>query len=590
MTQAYPPPPVGISVFACVVLKGGSVEARLEGEVLQSSSTATIINLSALSDEARVALARMGLSEADPEGLLAGAPPVDQADASKAIPLLQKLKQDVSLRNIKSVLLHDVTRAPGAAPSGGAFRPISQGTSKPTASTERVQPPSGEFEWAYHLSGPALRAREGELPESTRKGEVGESSWRDSLISFFMDGLTGVVVIHGFREDRWLFLVEGQPVHYALQKTHPGESIGDSIVASERLSREAWDAALERGDSELGVAERLVSEGIFSRAVLHEALRRRTATVTRTLVRANFGDWSFRPVQSMSGRLSWGRVDVLEVLLDAERRNIANRSDEEIVRDTESVLSHHVTVLDGRAAVLSALPLAAAERVVADDLLPGGWTIKELFVYSGLEEQDLLRFLLVLKSLGTLTFLESEGSKTKRNRAERALYVGLRDITRRAEFEALHCHWTAIDEDVERGYQKVLGEFNRARFEAVYDDRIESLIGGIEDRAKELYSQLKTKAGRDIVRKKLVGASQLIMAAVLMGEQGNMAAYKGRLDLARVRYLRVLELAIRGPECAEAVRTAKAQLALDPIRNATSSAGVYFADVIGAVDKFLRES
>jgi hypothetical protein len=62
------------------------------------------------------------------------------------------------------------------------------------------------------------------------------------------------------------------------------------------------------------------------------------------------------------------------------------------------------------------------------------------------------------------------------------------------------------------------------------------------------------------------------------------------LDLARVCYLRVLELAIRGPECAEAVRTAKAQLALDPIRNATSSAGVYFADVIGAVDKFLRES
>jgi hypothetical protein len=75
-----------------------------------------------------------------------------------------------------------------------------------------------------------------------------------------------------------------------------------------------------------------------------------------------------------------------------------------------------------------------------------------------------------------------------------------------------------------------------------------------------------------------------------MGKQGNMAAYKGRLDLARVCYLRVLELAVKGPECAEAVRSARAQLALGPIRNAASSNGSHLADVTSAVDKFIGQS
>ena len=267
----------------------------------------------------------------------------------------------------------------------------------------------------------------------------------------------------------------------------------------------------------------------------------------------------------------------------------AGLADDEVVRDTEPILSHHVTILDGRAPVLKELPFDDRQRALVTELLPGGWTTKELFVYSEMQEQELLRFLLVLRSLGTIELIESEGERSKRNRAERALYVGLRDVRRRGEFEALHCHWTAIDEEVERGYNRILQEFSRARFKEVYDDRIDELISRIEERALELFQQLKTKAGRDKVRKKLVGQSQLIMATDLMGKQGNMAVYKGRLDLARVCYLRVLELAVRGPECSEHTRNAKAQLDKEAIRNASSPVGVYLGDMTSAVDKLIKE-
>jgi hypothetical protein len=80
------------------------------------------------------------------------------------------------------------------------------------------------------------------------------------------------------------------------------------------------------------------------------------------------------------------------------------------------------------------------------------------------------------------------------------------------------------------------------------------------------------------------------MAADLMGKQANMAVYKGRFDLARLCYLRVLERAVRGPECAEPVRNAKEQLAREAIRTATSSVGVNLVNLTGAVDELLSRS
>lgn len=571
MVSVYPPPAVGESVVACVALAGTSRPARLDGEVLQSSTAATIVRLSPLSGEARIALAEMGLQEANAAGL--------QGEAEGVAAPVEGTPPRV-----------DPASNPRKGVPAPAQTPLSQTKEAPVPSLRSQSASSGSFEWAYHLWGKSLKERQQELPEATRSGEVGETGWRDSLISFFMEKLTGVVVIRGFREDRWMFLVEGCPVHYVLEKTHPGESLGGVLIGGGVLARDQWESASGGSDSELAIAEVMVDRGLMSRAQLRAGLHQRAAAVTRSLVRANFGDWSFCPLAGIGRRLRWQPVDVLSVLLDAERRGVGGRTDEEIVRGTEPLLSRHVTILDGRAGVLEALPLVPRERRLASELLPGGWTIKELFVYGELGEQELLRFLLVLKSLGAIVFLESEGEKTKRNRAERALYVGLRELTKRGDFEAIHCHWTAIDEDVERGYRKLLEDFSRERFAAVLDDRIEELIERVQARARELYEKLKGKEGRDRVRKLTVGPSQLIMATDLMGKQGTMAAYKGRFDVARVCYLRVLELAVKGPECAEAVRTAQAGLALDSIQNATTSVGPSIVDLTAAVDKFLSDA
>jgi len=587
MTEVYPPPSLGASVVALVSLRGGKISARLTGEVIQSSASATIINLNDLPQGARDALVSMGLTEARADGVTGpvSAPVTSAVKAEKpGGPLRQGAGKPSAPRDSFVPPKEVVPR------SSQGHRPVSQVATERLSEAASAHRHQGALEWAYHVLGDDLQGRLSGLPPASKTGDVGEASWRDALIRFFMERLTGVVVIQGFREDRWLFLVGGKPVHFVLQKAHLGESLGEVLTAQDMVEKEQWEGAKRAHESDLSIAERLVAEGCFSTEDLHACLHRRAASITRSLVRANFGEWSFHPAPEIERRLCWPAVDVLDVLLDAERRVMASREDEEIVRTTEGLLSHHVSILEGRKDVLAALPFRPRERSVIDDLLPGGWTIKEMFVYCEMQEQELLRFLLLLRSLATIDFLESEGERSKRNRAERALYVGLREVTQRGHFEALHCHWTAIEEEVERGYQTVLTEFSRKRFERVYDDRIGELVERIEARATELFQQLKTKQGRDAVRKTLVGPSQLIMAADLMGKQANMAVYKGRFDLARLCYLRVLELAVRGPECAEHVRNAKEQLAREAIRTATSSVGVNLVNLTGAVDDLLSRS
>ncbi|MEE2828615.1 MAG: hypothetical protein VX498_05475, partial [Myxococcota bacterium] len=475
MAEIHPPPELGVEVVACVTLKGTKGQARLPGRVIQSASSATILQLESLSDEARACLASFGVREADPAA--AGSLSDDGPDSSKSV-------EEPSLEADSAV-----SAPPAPAPSAAVLRPVSQSSARPP---KPVKPAAasgdlaGGLGWAIKQSGRELRAQEPRLPEALQTGEVGEVNWRDSLTEFYLERATGIVAIHGFRENRWLFLVDGSPAHCVLEKAHPGEHIIDCLPSGAVPDPARWQQACsEHEGSEFLAAEQLVAEGVLDRDVLDEALHRRTVAVTRNLVRANFGDWSFHPAEEIRKLLSWPVVDVLEVLLDAERRNIGQRTDEQIVRETEPYLSQHVTLVPERSVILGELALIPRERVVANELLSGGWTIKELFVYAELQEQELLRLLWVLRSLGILIMLESEGERSKRNRAERQLYIGHRDITRRPVFEALHCHWTAIEEEIEAGYQRVLNEFSEERFDAVADERIVSLIESIHSRAAE---------------------------------------------------------------------------------------------------------
>jgi hypothetical protein len=439
------------------------------------------------------------------------------------------------------------------------------------------------------LSGPVGEDTESVLPSIAASGDFGRESWRDVLLDFYSDKATGVIVIHAFRENRWCYIVDGRPTHYLVDHSHPGEYLSDAILKECEISTGQWtEAVVGSKISGIPAGEYLVKRGIITQRQLHEALRQRTVAITRNLLGANFGAWSYHPWTPVRDLFTWEPIDLLPLILNAERKTMARMSDEEITKLTEPHLDEHVTLAPEREALLRELPLTARERTLAEDLLPGGWSIKEMMVHGGMFEKDLLRFMWVLRAMGFVRLQVDEGPDGKRNRAERKLYVVLKDILRRPDFEALHCHWTAIESEIIAGHHKTVEEFSRQKFEKVMDPRLGDLIDRIHIRADELLLKLKSKQGRDSIRRSMVGESQLIMASDLTLKQGDMEAYKSNFGVARVCYERVLELAPRIHETKDARVWAKKQLRNPTIAEAQLPGTSASLDAVGrAVDKYV---
>ncbi len=501
-------------------------------------------------------------------------------------------------------------KPPPTGPSGRRRKPVRQRSSSdsiaklraPTSSTRMKKAPSsgslariaidgasGELDVrdVADLSGPVGTDTEMVLPAVAAAGDFGSESWRDVLLDFYSDKATGVIVIHAFRENRWCYVVDGRPVHYLVDHAHPGEYLSDAIVKECDLKPAVWtEAVVGSKISGVPAGEYLVRRGVITQRQLEGALRKRAEAITRNLLGANFGSWTYHPWAPVRELFGWEPIDLLPLILAAERRTMERLTDEEITKETAPYLDKHVSLSPERMELLPQLPLQGTERTLADDLLPGGWTMKEMMVHGGLAEKDLLRFVWVLKAMGFVRLRDDEGKDSKRNRAERRLYVALKDISRRPDFEALHCHWTSIQSEIEAGHEQTVREFGRHRFKDVLDPRLEDLIDRIQAKADEILAKLRSKQGRDQVRRMLVGESQLIMAADLMLKQGDMEAYKGNLGVARVCYERVLELAPRIHETKEARARAKEQLGNPQIAQATLTASQESMVAVGAaVDK-----
>ncbi len=419
------------------------------------------------------------------------------------------------------------------------------------------------------LHGPARQDTEAALPAIGRYGDLGESTWRDALLHLFLDRSTGVLVLHGFREIRWGYFVDGLPVHYAGDHPHAGEYLSDFLTADGTLTEAQWNDAL-RMQKLCGVpaGRYLVQRGVLTEDQLQAGLRSRAERITERLMAANFGRWSMHNLEGVRFAFPYRGVDVVPLVFGVERHAAERMDDDKLVETMTPYYDHHIIQVDARLHLLRDLPFREEEQGVVDEYLSGGWTIKDLLALRAMSERPLLRLLVVLRNMGIIDVAHEEGARARRNRAERKLFVALRNITRWPSFEALHCHWTATQREVEQGHRDTLAEWDVSRFDELADDRIRDLARQIRGKADALYEQLKTRAGRDELRRGKIDASQRIMAADLLYKQSDMEIFKGNLGVARVLFERMLELIPPGPEGQEYREKAREGLKDPTIANA----------------------
>ncbi len=588
----HPVPNNGDEVTVVLDPQFGSGLVRLPGRVTQATAAITIFQVAPLTAETRDQLVGLGLTGArggdgsvsksevatpvpGPASVPAAAPPAAASSPkSKAFKPKSKGLKPAST----------TPRAPAAARVSGAMPALgAPGQPEAPLSADATQ------RAIYAAPGPADQQTERLLPTATEHGDLARFSWRDTLLHFLRKRATGVLAIDGFREVRWAYLIDGQPAHYQGSTPHPGEYLSDALMQGGHLRQKDWTEALKlQRLTGVMAGTILVMRGKLTQKQLDEALTRRADRITRNLLGANFGRFRFHPFEDIRSVIRNPPVQVLDLLWGAQMELLNAADDDALVMKAEKLYDLRVRILDARKQLLTELPMNSYETHVAQELLPAAWSLKELVALNEIEERSLLKLVFALDAMGVVEFVQPEEETSKTRRAQRILYEGWKDLSRRDPFTTIHAHWSSNLAEIEVGYKRLMKEFRRSRFGDATDGRVKELLDRIHKLATEAYEKLKTKPGRVEARKSIVGNDQLQMASDLLDKQGEMALYKSDFPVARALYEKVIELDPGAPEGREYRKRAKQNLARPELMNA-STVGVVLEDLTRQVDRMVAD-
>ena len=615
MGSIEPVPTVGAFVSVTIVPAWGGPDVVVEGTVLQATVAASVVQLDGLSEQAAAALQALGIVEAvaSPSAAVTGGS--EEPDVSAEEPSAEEVQASVDEESSaqpadEGSASSSEPENTSAPPPQGAFAPPPQGALAPPPQGAFAPPPQGAFAPVSQAGGLApppqgafapvsqdgasdvapaapVAARSGPkatldledprqitavseagtpeavalLPDPSHEGDFGSSSWRDTLLSLLEDRATGILVIRALREMRWCYLVDGAPVHYLGDKAHPGEFLSDMLIADGLVTRESWNGTLRsQGLTGMKPGEILIGSGAIKPKQFNNAIRSRAERITQNLMGMNFGRFSFHPYEELKKIFPFDQVDLLSLLLSYQRKAVARLDDEEVYRQTEEFYRQHLHIPPKRVSMVAELELSEIEKHFSQVVIPAGWLLAEMLALREMEERSLLRFVLLLQGMGMLEFVEGEGDRAKRNRAERYLYETLGDVIRRNAFDAVGAHWSSSVEQIEESYKKIKHRSRLERFEPYMDPRIKGLFDDVHGRLDALWQELKQERNRKEIRAKVVEIGQLRMASDLLHSQGGMALYKNDFALARVCYVRVLELDPGGTDGAENIAAAQKAL------------------------------
>jgi hypothetical protein len=282
----------------------------------------------------------------------------------------------------------------------------------------------------------------------------------------------------------------------------------------------------------------------------------------------NFGTFRFHPYRELVGLFPFAPVPILEVVLQEQRAALADLKKEDVISQAAPFYSLHCRLVLSRLDLLKELPLTPEERHIVEEVLPSNWVLAELVALREMSEQDLLCFVLCLKGLGLVEFVRDEGEGKDRNRAEREVYAAISAMDRKSEFDVLGVHWSSSPEDIKAGHSALVERFSEASYGGLVDTKIAALIVRLEQAADKALDDLRDPDTRRKLRRRLVGADEVRMAAELLQGHAKTARSGGEFAVARACCVRIIDLNPEGREGREVLARARKWLSESKIAEA----------------------
>jgi len=450
-----------------------------------------------------------------------------------------------------------------AAPASARPRPQSRPMAAPTTSGAATPPPSRQAAQpstpssgmpAYQAPAtptPAAGGRGIPLPgrsiqsvpgTSLLEGSLGERSMREIFMDLLRQRSTGLLVVDGFRERYWGYLIEGRPMRYLREPASRSESIEyqisrQKLVDPSTLERVRYVSTIMGFE----IDEGLVRLGMLSQDKVSGMLTETATVITNRLLAVNYGSYWFYELPEVARIISGEPVDVMKVLWERSRERFADIDDKAVRELVDKLHKHHVIVTEEGRALTGQLSLGGVEARFLQRYLRGGWQVAELLGRLEMPTRQLMALILALQDLGIITLAEREGPAYKTMRAERFL-IDRMDYMDKNHFSFVEAHWSCIEPELLRACDKIALGLDDPIMDTLQMGDIAEMKAAIRDKLVEVRQVFGNTERRRAYRAEVVGEDKRFMAADLFLKQGEMELFKSDSRKADDIFRRVIEL------------------------------------------------
>lgn len=370
----------------------------------------------------------------------------------------------------------------------------------------------------------------------------------DLLLEVSEASVSGLLEFGAEERQYQVHVDEGHVVRIVGRPKNSREELGPMLRVADRVSEDDLGRASSHAiKQEQSLALSLYDLEILSGDEIRQAVAGRLTYLLRKMCDLGEGTAQFTPrsdLEAFELPASEVRVHVpvesviFRRRLDRHHQMPSEERDQLVDRDAAT----YPTIVEGAAERIRRAFADEAHRRMVERLVDGEHKLADLVAESFLPPAETFSVLYTLRSMDLVEFVDEAADAVIAPRFEDDIEIKHLSVHKASYFEVLNIHWSSYGELVDSAF-----EFHRRYFDP--DREPEGLSGPSRKRLREIaeridaaYKVLCDRESRHGYRQKIMPEYKLEHAIPLFMQRAELARRRGRDDLARDAYARIVEI------------------------------------------------
>lgn len=387
-------------------------------------------------------------------------------------------------------------------------------------------------------------------------GEFDQATCRDVLMRAYRDKFNGVLRVDHPLGTTTVFFEKGGPVQVRDDPVVVDETLGVMLVQAGRITEQQFQKSLQEMNRTGKLqGECLIDMGLLNFPVLVMALMRQTEMKVLRLYNSAEGSFAMFHLERHRAKFVTPPLKVPSALYKMIKGRLGELGFEELAeRQREYLDQYSKLVIDFP---LDDLQMKKTELEFLQIIGRRSYRLREIFAVSNMARNMTALTSLALMDMGLLRFQQEEDTTQIVDNFRQRFATKLSVMQDQNLFERLEIHWAARTNDVEEGYERLVGKWKKMGVNHVLPPDIEEMRQRVFAELEKAYEVIKTASARQEYRREVYEKQQIAFSADVFYRQAELL-------MISERWKEVLENTERAVELMPDVR--KYQGALEQVK------------------------